>query len=149
MRSPALNQAELFNTRSLKVGDERKRVNARYLQQYPAQYCLDRVRSEEYLWDMRCWHRYKDRREIEAWLDDLAMPTGAHCKNCGHAVFCIDLLLFGHRIPRSKVIRAILDNPHKKFEGEEYCSTFPFKEGFGSLGFRHYSMFLTFDEDAA
>ena len=91
------------------------------LKRHPATYCLEVMMTADDLWDMRCWHRYKDPEEVERWIRSFCSPRGHYHKNCGHVGFCIDLALHGHGIPRQKIVEAILANRHVQFKDESFC----------------------------
>lgn len=65
--------------------------------------------SDPWLWDMRCWDKYKDRQEVEQWL-----ANGCEPNNCGHVVYCIRKLL-ASGVRKSAVINFIMQNPHKRY----------------------------------
>jgi len=65
---------------------------------YTRWYCVREVLYEQYLWDMRCWHKPKylySREEIiehiNKWIKD--HEEGNWTNNCGHCLFCIRRLL--------------------------------------------------------
>lgn len=77
---------------------------------YPVEYCLKTIRNEPMLWDMRWWRKLKDLREIHEWLDSYFSNRGGYGKNCGHVGFCIGLLLHVHKVPRERIVEAVLAN---------------------------------------
>jgi hypothetical protein len=85
----------------------------RLKQEFPVDYCLKQIKTESYLWDMRTWKKYKDKEEILAWLDT---DTRHDSKNCGHTALCIYTLIHAHKIPKEKVMGAILENNNVKFK---------------------------------
>lgn len=73
-------------------------------------YCLREILYEQYLWDMRCWHKPKfqySREEvmehIKKWLRD--HQEGNWTNNCGHCLYCIRKLL----ITKSSTLEEIAD----------------------------------------
>lgn len=73
-------------------------------------YCLREILYEQYLWDMRCWHKPKfqySREEvmehIKKWLKD--HTEGNWTNNCGHCLYCIRKLL----ITKSSTLEEIAD----------------------------------------
>lgn len=73
-------------------------------------YCLREILYEQYLWDMRCWHKPKfqySREEvmehIKKWLRD--HQEGNWTNNCGHCLYCIRRLL----ITKSSTLEEIAD----------------------------------------
>jgi len=73
-------------------------------------YCLREILYEQYLWDMRCWHKPKfqySREEvmehIKKWLKDHA--EGNWTNNCGHCLYCIRKLL----ITKTSTLEEIAD----------------------------------------
>ncbi len=83
--------------------------------EYPEDYCLEQVKNEAWLWDMRTWNNYKDYEEMRRWLKDIKNGT-ADRKNCGHSKLCIELLLTEHDVDEETVINAMLENNKKKYE---------------------------------
>jgi len=79
---------------------------------YPTEYCLNQIRSEEYLWDMRCWYKFKDEEEVRAWI----LGDNRDRKNCGHTLFCIDLLVKVHKVDVETIVKTIMENDKVKFE---------------------------------
>ena len=92
---------------------EKKEVGKMYFdkQNKSEEYCLNVLKTENYLWDMRCWDKYKDEKEVYEWIKKDFQPN-----NCGHAVWCARLLLKGHKTDIKKVVQAIMENPHKKYK---------------------------------
>ena len=68
------------------------------------------IRSDPYLWDMRCWNNYKDVDEIKTWIENDCEPN-----NCGHVVYCVQTLMEQYKVPLDEVIQLILENPHKQY----------------------------------
>jgi len=61
-------------------------------------YCVREILYEQYLWDMRCWHKPKYQyskaevsEHIQKWIKD--HEAGNHPNNCGHCVYCMRKLL--------------------------------------------------------
>lgn len=74
-------------------------------------YCLREILYEQYLWDMRCWHKPKfqySREEvmehIKKWLRD--HQEGNWTNNCGHCLYCIRKLL----VTKSSTLEEIADH---------------------------------------
>ena len=67
--------------------------------------------EDYYLWDMRCWFKYKDDREIREWIENGCKPN-----NCGHVVYCINELMNKHNFTVEQIIELIMRNPHKEYE---------------------------------
>jgi superfamily II helicase len=67
------------------------------------------IKGEGYLWDMRCWDKYKNPDEILAWFENDFEPN-----NCGHAVYCIKELL-GSGTTKEEIISLMLSNDSKKY----------------------------------
>ena len=67
--------------------------------------------QDGYLWDMRCWYKYKDEKEIREWI-----KNGCEPNNCGYVVYCIDELVNKHGFTVEQIIRLIMKNPYKEYE---------------------------------
>lgn len=68
------------------------------------------ILNEPYLWDMRCWDKYKDLKEINVWFDNNFYPN-----NCGYITYSIRELL-ENGISREEIIKLIISNPHIKYK---------------------------------
>jgi len=77
---------------------------------YPKTYCISMIEKEGYLWDMRCWNKYKDKAEVMERLDNL------RDLNCGHTVFCIKLLLNRYNVSKEEVCGVIMRNSNRKYK---------------------------------
>ena len=110
---------------SLKCQDKRteqvalgQQKDGKYLSEadlkYTKEYCLRQVESEMWLWDMRCWDKYKDTDEMMAWLD-LIEKKGDALHNCGHTFFCIKRLLRKGKTTKEEIIEAMLKNSNKQY----------------------------------
>lgn len=66
--------------------------------------------EERYLWDMRCWFKYKDEKEIREWI-----KNGCELNNCGHVVYCINELMKKHGFTIEQIIELIMRNPYKEY----------------------------------
>ena len=73
-------------------------------------YCMQGIRSAEYLWDMRAWHKAYDRDEVAAWV-----KGSKDGKNDGHVRFCIDRLKT-RGVAESEIVDAILENKKIKYK---------------------------------
>jgi len=71
----------------------------------------DAVISEQYLWDMQCWNRYKDPQEIRQWIRNDFQPN-----NAGHVVHCLRELVKKFSYTIEDIIRLVLQNHHKCYE---------------------------------
>ena len=91
-----------------------RRQELQYARDFPVDYCLDQIRSEEWLWDMRFWRACKSPKEIDEWLDNIEHDH----KNCGHTAFCIKLLLKAHGVQRKDVRDTIMANNNITYAGE-------------------------------
>lgn len=81
-------------------------------EKYTIDYCLNQIKNEEYLWDMRTWERYKDVKEVREWVLD----ENRSSKNCGHTAFCVDMLIRVHKVDPETVINAIMENNKIKYK---------------------------------
>ncbi len=74
---------------------------------------------EEYLWDMRCWHKPKwqySKKEvyehIQKWITD--HKQGNWTNNCGHCLYCLRKLLYMKWATPEEVATLILRNNNIK-----------------------------------
>lgn len=81
---------------------------------YSIEYCKREILTETYLWDMRCWNKYKDKKEVMAFLEDI--NNDEHGINCGHAHLCIRVALQQHGVPVAQVAKWIMENPHIQYK---------------------------------
>jgi hypothetical protein len=65
---------------------------------------LHYLRTDNSLWDMRCWNKYHDLEEVKAWVEN---PED--CKNTGHGHYCI-LQLKEAGIPNDTIVASIMAN---------------------------------------
>jgi len=101
-----MDQLDLFEEESIEACPDR---NSRLeLDHYNEEYCLNHLRKTD-LWDMRAWHKYKDPKEVNDYVNE---PTR---KNNGHAEWCVKWLKH-LGIPKAKIVQAIIDNPHISFK---------------------------------
>ena len=70
---------------------------------------LENIKSEQCLWDMQAWKKYKDKQEVREWI-----RNSCHPNNCGHVEYCIEKLL-GMKVPEEVIIDAVMGNPYKQF----------------------------------
>ena len=81
---------------------------------YTKAYCMNMIEGEGYLWDMRCWNKYKDRAEMMEWLGRIEQGKDvAH--NCGHTHFCIERLLNKKLATKEEIAVAMLKNSNKQY----------------------------------
>jgi hypothetical protein len=91
--------------------------------QYTRWHCIQEILYEEYLWDMRCWHKPKfaySKEEvyehIQKWLKD--HREGNWTNNCGHCLYCIRKLLYMKWATPKEVATLILKNNNIKYPNE-------------------------------
>ncbi len=80
------------------------------------EYCLSYLRESEWLWDMRAWLAYKDKKEVDDFVSWITSGKGCDrlAKNDGHAIFCIKHLReLGAK--RDEITAAIMANPKVKY----------------------------------
>lgn len=107
------------------------------LEEYPIEYCLNQIRTDAYVWDMRCWNKYKDRAEVIAFLKQKDIDGQL---NAGHVIFCIELLRDKHKVAIERIADAIMANPHilyknrilKCWDDEELCPKYKKQGHFGN-----------------
>ena len=81
---------------------------------YSKAYCMKMIESEGYLWDMRCWDKYKDKAEIMEWLGRIEQGKDV-AYNCGHTHFCIERLLNKKLATKEEIAVAMLKNSNKQY----------------------------------
>lgn len=86
-----------------------KHVTSAELDKYDAKYCLNVLKTDEYLWDLRFWKKDHDRKEVEAWVRKLTS------KNCGHVTFCIRILRDDLEFPVRVIVDTVLENTKLKY----------------------------------
>ncbi len=103
-------QIQLFEKSQNKITEKINVVDLKQEKKDRISYCLSAISKESYLWDMRCWDKYKDREEIIAWIKN---PD--RINNCGHINYCVnELLRFGVDI--ELIIKAIMNNPNIQYK---------------------------------
>ncbi len=90
---------------------------------YTRWYCVREVLYEQYLWDMRCWHKPKylySKEEIiehiRKWIKD--HDEGNWTNNCGHCLFCIRRLLERKEATLEEIADLIKRNNNIKYYNE-------------------------------
>ena len=68
------------------------------------------LKGELYLWDMRCWEKYKDESEVLEWIE-----KRDESKNCGHARHCINSLLDAG-VSKEEIKDLIMSNPFIQYK---------------------------------
>ena len=104
-----MNLERFFNKNSAKTPEDIQKELEKEKQKQ-IEYYKNVIKNEPYLWDMRCWDKYKDKEEVKRWLENGCEPN-----NCGHAVFCINKLL-ENGTSKEEIIELILQNPHIQFK---------------------------------
>lgn len=86
-------------------------------------YCIKEILYEEYLWDMRCWHKPKfaySKQEvfnhIIQWIKD--HKAGNWTNNCGHCLYCIRKLLTMKWATPTEIVNLVLRNNKIKYYNE-------------------------------
>ena len=101
-----MDQLDLFKEKSIDAcPDSNSRAE---LNHYNEEYCLSYLKKTD-LWDMRAWHKHKDIKEVEAYVDK---PSR---KNNGHSEWCVKWLKH-LGVSKAKIVQAIMDNPHVSFK---------------------------------
>jgi len=88
---------------------------------FPVAKLKDRIINDLYLWDMRCWKKPKSRVQAVAWVTKIKMKgpyAKGVTKNCGHVVYCINLLLTLHNKPVSFVVDIVMKNNNIQYKNE-------------------------------
>ena len=114
-------QQELFAPSSFTAVDERRKTTEE--SGYDRWYCIREILYEQYLWDMRCWHKPKyaySRPEvvehIKQWLAD--HEAGKWTNNCGHCLYCIRRLLTNGWASLEEIAGFVLRNNNIKYTNE-------------------------------
>ena len=81
---------------------------------YTKAYCMSMIKKELYLWDMRCWDKYKDQAEMMKWLNDIEKGEVV-LYNCGHVQFLVERMLRKKQATKEEIIEAMLKNNNKQF----------------------------------
>ena len=81
---------------------------------YSKEYCFNMIEGELYLWDMRCWDKYKDRAEMMEWLSLIEQGKEVPY-NCGHVHFLIERMLKKKQATKEEIIEAMLKNSNKQY----------------------------------
>lgn len=71
--------------------------------------CLKYLLQSSSLWDMRAWRKYKDRKEVGAYV------RNPEHKNDGHARYCVERLK-ELKVPKVKIVEAIMNNPNIQYK---------------------------------
>jgi len=82
--------------------------------QYTEEVCLKRLETDLYVWDMRCWDKYKDRDEVIRYLENFDYEKRDW--NAGHCKFCINFMINNWDTPLDKIADSIMANPHIQFK---------------------------------
>lgn len=105
--------SELFT----KVDEERLKYSR---SKYNKWYCIREILCEQYLWDMRCWHKPKylySKEEIishiQKWLKD--HEEGNWTYNCGHCVYCMRKLLDSKEATIEEIAELVRRNNNIKY----------------------------------
>lgn len=69
------------------------------------EYCRQEVLNSAYLWDMRCWDKYKDKEEIKKWIEN-----DFHPNNCGHTTYCLRKLIKKFNFSEEEIIDLVMKN---------------------------------------
>lgn len=90
---------------------------------YNKWYCVREILYEQYLWDMRCWHKPKYqyskaevKEHIVKWIRD--HEAGNWTSNCGHCLFCIRKLLATKAASLDEVAEYCLRNNFIKYSDQ-------------------------------
>jgi len=108
---------------------------------YNDEYCFKAIRTEMYLWDMRCWDERSEESalnfllQVKEYID--GQRTGYDVMNAGHAVWCIEKLI-RREISIEDIVTAMMDNEQiqfknrevKCFGGQNSCSTWTKEKGY-------------------
>ena len=88
-----------------KIEEERRKNRAEDMKRL-----VKGIVEDYYLWDMRCWYKYKDEKEVREWIRKGCKPN-----NCGHAVYCMNELMNKHGYTIEQIIELIMRNPNKEY----------------------------------
>lgn len=94
-------QLDLFKKTPRQLEDE----------QFTKEYCINYIRKDSHIWDMRHWRKDHDRKEVmEVVLD----PGEDRYINDGHALYCIEKLI-AMKVSKDEIVDAIMANQSKSF----------------------------------
>jgi hypothetical protein len=80
---------------------------------YSRSYCLREILYEQYLWDMRCWHKPKYDYSHEEIKEHIRQWLANHYpNNCGHCLYCIRKLLVMKWASLDEITRLVRRNPY-------------------------------------
>jgi hypothetical protein len=97
--------------------DLRRKVSEENL--YTRSYCLREILYEQYLWDMRCWHKPKynySHEEIKGHIGQWL--TNHYLNNCGHCLYCIRKLLVEKWASLAEIALLVKRNPYISYSQE-------------------------------
>jgi len=113
-------QQELFKPVSSMEQGAKVLVNRSQTDEQSRWYCIKEISYEQYLWDMRCWHKpkYKYSKDevkvhILSWIKDHA--EGKWTYNCGHCLYCIRKLLANGWATLDEIAGFVLRNNNVKY----------------------------------
>lgn len=91
--------------------------------EYIKWYCIREIIYEQYLWDMRCWHKPKYQytkaevmEQIKKWICD--HREGNWTNNCGHCLYCIRKLLYERACSLEEIAEYCLRNNFIKYSDQ-------------------------------
>lgn len=84
---------------------------------YSEEYCIKQVLEEDYLWDLRCWHKDHDIDEVKIYLQAL-LDNIEDWKNCGHTIMCARHLLIDYGKSIDEVTELFMRNHHIQYRNE-------------------------------
>lgn len=114
-------QNTLFNSNQniIKSEEERKLKEEIKNSEFDKAYFIKTIKTELYLWDMRCWDKPKSEysiqeiiKHVDKWLAD------TWSCNCGHALYCIEKLLKYEWATKEEIAKAIMQNNNIQFADE-------------------------------
>ena len=86
-------------------------------------YCVREILYDQYLWDMRCWHKPKYQyskaevmEHITKWIKD--HEEGNRTNNCGHCVYCMRKLLETKGATLDEIAGYVMKNNNIKYYNE-------------------------------
>jgi len=116
-------QQELFKPVSSMEQGAKVLVNRSQTDEQSRWYCIKEISYEQYLWDMRCWHKpkYKYSKDevkvhILSWIKDHA--EGKWTYNCGHCLYCIRKLFAKGWASLDEIASFVLRNNYVKYVQE-------------------------------
>ena len=106
----------LFESNNKIIKSEEKRIFKAEEKQainegHNKEYCFTQIKQEMYLWDMRTWKKKKEKYSIKEIVNQInKWIKNDELYNCGHVMYCINLLIKFRWSTKIEIAKAILQN---------------------------------------